>query len=160
MIRNVCVIVVSLWMLTVVFAGCAKRSPVGQASAPAASGLAAAAASRAAPTAREAAMAPAPTRRFVTVVAAEIPRMATAAPISIPRPAPKGFERTPELTPIHFDFDKFDIRPSDAPILNAHARWLYANPKQLVLIEDRCVERHETCWSQNRRAELLSKPDE
>ena len=97
MIRNkACVIVVSLWMLTVVFAGCANRSPLGQTSAPAATGLAAA--------------------------AAEIPRMARAAPISIPWPAPKDFGVTPELTPIHFDFDKFDIRPGDAVILNAHAR--------------------------------------
>ena len=42
---------------------------------------------------------------------------------------------------IHFDFDKSDIRPGDAAILDANARWLGANPKRLVLIEGHCDER-------------------
>jgi peptidoglycan-associated lipoprotein len=57
------------------------------------------------------------------------------------RPAPKEFETVAELKSIHFDFDKSDIRPGDAAILDANARWLSANGKQLVLIEGHCDER-------------------
>ena len=47
----------------------------------------------------------------------------------------------PELKPIHFDFDKYDIRPGDAKILDANAQWLKSNADQLVLIEGHCDER-------------------
>src|SRR3970282_1552229 len=39
------------------------------------------------------------------------------------------------LQDIHFDFDKYDIRPGDAKILDANTQWMKANPKYLVLIE-------------------------
>jgi peptidoglycan-associated lipoprotein len=42
---------------------------------------------------------------------------------------------------IHFDFDKANIRAGDAKILDANARWLRDNPKQVVLIEGHCDER-------------------
>jgi peptidoglycan-associated lipoprotein len=42
---------------------------------------------------------------------------------------------------IHFDFDKSNIRPSDAKILDASADWLKANPNQLLLITGNCDER-------------------
>src|SRR5206468_3734087 len=45
------------------------------------------------------------------------------------------------LRRIHFDFDKFDIRPGDAAILDANASWLRDNPNQLLLIEGHCDER-------------------
>jgi len=45
------------------------------------------------------------------------------------------------LKPIHFAFDKSDIRPGDAKILDASAKWLTANPNNLVLIEGHCDER-------------------
>jgi peptidoglycan-associated lipoprotein len=45
------------------------------------------------------------------------------------------------LKDIHFDFDRSDIRPGDAQILDANAAWLKSNPNNLVLIEGHCDER-------------------
>ena len=42
---------------------------------------------------------------------------------------------------INFDFDKSNIRPGDAKILDANAQWLKANPNLLVLITGNCDER-------------------
>jgi peptidoglycan-associated lipoprotein len=62
----------------------------------------------------------------------------TAAPG--PRPAVQEFAANPNLKDINFDFDKYDIRPGDAKILDANATWLKAN-NVLVLIEGHCDER-------------------
>ncbi len=53
----------------------------------------------------------------------------------------KGFEAVPELQDIYFDFDKYDIRPSDTRTLDANAAWLKSNPNHLVLIEGHADER-------------------
>lgn len=42
---------------------------------------------------------------------------------------------------IHFDFDKYDIRPDAVPILNAIGKYLLENPSVEVLIEGHCDER-------------------
>ena len=47
----------------------------------------------------------------------------------------------PNLKDIHFDFDKYDIRPGDAKMLDGNAGWLKSNPNHLVLIEGHCDER-------------------
>ena len=47
----------------------------------------------------------------------------------------------PELKDIHFDFDKYDIRPGDARILDDNARWMKANATHLILIEGHADER-------------------
>jgi len=47
----------------------------------------------------------------------------------------------PALANIYFDFDKSNIRPGDAKILDASATYLKANPNQLVLIEGHTDER-------------------
>ena len=47
----------------------------------------------------------------------------------------------PNLKEIHFDFDKYNIRPGDAKILDANAAWLKSNSSNLVLIEGHCDER-------------------
>jgi peptidoglycan-associated lipoprotein len=47
----------------------------------------------------------------------------------------------PNLKEIHFDFDKYNIRPEDAKILDGNAAWLKANANNLVLIEGNCDER-------------------
>ena len=47
---------------------------------------------------------------------------------------------SPNLKDIHFDFDKYDIRPGDAKILDANAAWLKSNT-DLVLVEGHCDER-------------------
>jgi peptidoglycan-associated lipoprotein len=57
------------------------------------------------------------------------------------RPAPSEFVPVRDLVDIHFDFDQYTIRPRDAEILDANARWLRANANALVLIEGHCDER-------------------
>ena len=56
-------------------------------------------------------------------------------------PALKEFTPQAMLTDVHFDFDKYDIRPGDAKILDDNAKWMKANPRALVLIEGHCDER-------------------
>jgi peptidoglycan-associated lipoprotein len=62
-----------------------------------------------------------------------------AAPVAQPKPS--EFMANPNLNDIHFDFDKYDIRPGDAKILDSDAAWLKSNPGNLVLIEGHCDER-------------------
>ncbi len=57
------------------------------------------------------------------------------------RPAPSEFVAVRDLVDIHFEFDKYAIRPRDAEVLNANARWLQANADAHVLIEGHCDER-------------------
>jgi len=45
-----------------------------------------------------------------------------------PRLPPGEFRPVVELEDVHFDFDKYDIRPGDAKILDPNARWMKANP--------------------------------
>jgi peptidoglycan-associated lipoprotein len=47
----------------------------------------------------------------------------------------------PNPKEIHFDFDKYNIRPEDAKILDANAAWLKSYASNLVLIEGHCDER-------------------
>ncbi len=56
-------------------------------------------------------------------------------------PAPREFTGTPALTDIHFDFDRYDIRPGDVTVLAENAKWMKANPNDLILIEGHCDER-------------------
>ncbi len=42
---------------------------------------------------------------------------------------------------IHFDFDKYDIRPDAKPIVQSVADWLIKNKSSEVLIEGHCDER-------------------
>jgi peptidoglycan-associated lipoprotein len=72
------------------------------------------------------------------------PRTAGAAPATAPpptRPAPKEFTTMPDLLDIHFDFDKYDIRPPDAKILDANAEWLKRHADHLILVEGHCDDR-------------------
>ena len=48
------------------------------------------------------------------------------------------------LKDIHFDFDKYNIRPGDAEILNENAALLKKSPKVKVQIEGHCDERGTT----------------
>jgi peptidoglycan-associated lipoprotein len=140
---------VFLLISVVVLAGCAKRPAMTAASAPAPTG-AAQATTPGAPGAggTGAAMSPSPTTPGSGTGAAPgtpgakgtQPGMGgtTAAPGA--RPAIREFAATPNLKDIHFDFDKYDIRPGDAKILDANATWLKSN-SALVLIEGHCDER-------------------
>ncbi len=123
-------IMVSLLLCVVVLAGCAKRPAMTAASAPAPTGAAQATTPPAPATpvpAPQAATPPAPT-----------PAPSTATPAS--RPPVQEFAANPNLKDIHFDFDKYDIRPGDAKILDGNASWLKSNDA-LVLIEGHCDER-------------------
>jgi peptidoglycan-associated lipoprotein len=58
-----------------------------------------------------------------------------------PPPAPKEFMPNPALKDIYFDFDKANIKPDAAKILDASAAYLKTKPDELVLIEGHCDER-------------------
>ena len=125
-----------LLVLGVVAAGCAKR--------PATTSVAAPPPSAPAPAPPAATPAPAPS---TPAPAAPVPSTpSTPAPAPAPaattaRPAPAEFASIPELKDIHFDFDKYDIRPDAARTLDANAAWLKSNGNQLLLIEGHCDER-------------------
>jgi peptidoglycan-associated lipoprotein len=116
-------------IVAAIFVGCAKRPTLTTAAAPAPTGGAEVAAAPAPPTPAPAAPAPAPA-----------PAPVTPAPAPV-RPAPKDFAPVEALKPIHFDFDRYEIRPGDRRILDANAAWLKQNTNQLVLIEGHCDER-------------------
>lgn len=46
-----------------------------------------------------------------------------------------------ELKDIHFEFDKYDVRPDARPILERNAKWLKENPQAKIQIEGHCDER-------------------
>lgn len=62
-------------------------------------------------------------------------------PVPLAPPPPREFTAVEELKDIRFDFDKYDIRPSAAEVLEANAVWMKANPDHLILIEGHCDER-------------------
>lgn len=62
-------------------------------------------------------------------------------PAQVRPPAPREFMAIPELKDIHFDFDKYAIRPGDTKMLDENAKWMKANPNHLILIEGHADER-------------------
>ena len=129
----------AILILGVAMTGCAKRPAVTQASAPAPTGAAVAPPPQPAPP--PAALAPPATR------APEPPAPAPPPPRVAP-PPPKEFAAVPELRDVHFDFDRYVIRPRDAEILRANAQWLRDHADQLVLIEGHCDERGTNEYNQ------------
>src|SRR5215472_17048470 len=73
------------------------------------------------------------------------PQAAPPAPAPAPAPAPMAkpseYEKNPNLKSIQFDFDKYNIRPGDAKILDGNSAWLKSNGDNLVLIEGNTDER-------------------
>lgn len=53
----------------------------------------------------------------------------------------KEFHPAHEMTDVHFDFDRYDIRSQDEPALQSNAAWLRSNRNYLVLIEGHSDER-------------------
>jgi peptidoglycan-associated lipoprotein len=136
-------ILVSLLISVVVLAGCAKRPAMTAASAPAPSG----AAQATAPPTTSPPDATTPSTPGSGSSGATTPGTpgsqpstgaTTAGPTS--RPPVSEFTANPNLKDIYFDFDKYDIRPGDAKILDTNATWLKGN-NNLVLIEGHCDER-------------------
>jgi peptidoglycan-associated lipoprotein len=126
-------LITALVISTVLVAGCAKRPATTAASAPAPTGTAATTGATAG------AAQPSQTPRPPAAMAP--PTAAPATPAPAARPVPREFTAIAELKPIYFDFDKYDIRPADAKVLDANAQWLKSNEGQLVLIEGHCDER-------------------
>jgi peptidoglycan-associated lipoprotein len=56
-------------------------------------------------------------------------------------PAPTEFVASSALRDVHFEFDRYDIRPSEKAALDANVRWLKTRTRALVLIEGHCDER-------------------
>lgn len=56
-------------------------------------------------------------------------------------PPPTPEEIVAKLQMIHFDFDKYNIRPGDAQILEANSKILKEYPDVNILIEGHCDER-------------------
>ncbi len=123
--------VVVLVLLAGALAGCPKRPATTAVAAPAPG----------APAPAAPAPPPAPAPRAVEPPASAPSVTPAPAPAPAPPPAPKEFVVTDALKDIHFDFDKYDIRPGDAKILDATTQWIKANPKYLVLIEGHADER-------------------
>ena len=118
-------------LTTVVVVGCAKRPQLSTVTAPAPTG---AAVTQAPPAPVTQPAPPAP------VVAAPAP----SAPVPPPAPAlppPAQFRQVATLESIHFDFDKSDIRPDAARILDGNIDWMKSHPDVAILIEGHCDER-------------------
>jgi peptidoglycan-associated lipoprotein len=123
----------------VLLVGCAKRPATTQAAAPAPTG--AAATTSGTPSTAAAAQPPSSGGGAGSTTDTKPPAAmppTTAAPV---RPSPKEFVAVAELRDVHFDFDKYDIRPADAKVLDTNAGWLKSNPNHLILIEGHCDER-------------------
>jgi peptidoglycan-associated lipoprotein len=70
------------------------------------------------------------------------PGVAGATGTTIPAlPSPKDFVETSALRDVHFDFDKYEIRAGDKPVLDENVSWLKQNANAQVLIEGHCDER-------------------
>src|SRR5438876_2349524 len=117
-------LVVPLLALTLFLVGCPKRPATTGAVAPA----------PAAPT-------PAPAAPPAPAPAMPAPAAPAPAPAPAPMVRPSEFAPNPNLKTIYFDFDKYDIRPGDAKLLDGNAAWLKTNADNLVLIEGNCDER-------------------
>ena len=115
-------------------AGCAKQPATMAASAPAPTG--AAVTSPAKPTA-EAASTPGRSGASST-------GSTTRSVDASGRPATQEFRALPDLLDVHFDFDRYDIRPDAARTVAANARLLRARGESAVLIEGHCDERGTT----------------
>jgi peptidoglycan-associated lipoprotein len=150
-------ILVSLLIGVVVLAGCAKRPAMTAASAPAPSGAAQATATPTTPGATgtgagagSSTGGPGAGGGATTGTGSgsttpggpgsTAPGAGGGTATAAARPPVAEFSANPNLKDIYFDFDKYDIRPGDAKILDSNATWLKSN-NNLVLIEGHCDER-------------------
>jgi len=125
--RGSALLVAPVLVLSLFLAGCPKRPATTAASAPPPTG------------------APSPSTAAPSTPGTPGPAMTpspaapgTASPTTPPRPS--EFRETDNLKDVFFDFDKYDIRQSDAKVLDTNAAWLKTNDN-LVLIEGHCDER-------------------
>jgi len=133
-------ILVFMLISVVVLAGCAKRPAMTAASAPAPSGAAQATAPPTTPPGSSSSSTSGAGTGATTPGAQTPPAGGSGTATPGARPPVSEFAANPNLKDIHFDFDKYDIRPGDAKVLDGNATWLKGND-QLVLIEGHCDER-------------------
>jgi len=127
--RGSALLVAPVLVLSLFLAGCPKRPATTAASAPPPTGTPGpSAAAPSTPGAPGPAMTPSPAAPGTTTTPSATP------------PRPSEFRETENLKDVFFDFDRYDIRASDARILDANAAWLKTN-NDLVLIEGHCDER-------------------
>jgi len=137
--RAVNLLAVSLLVTATVLTGCAKRPAMTQASAPPP-----AAAPMPPPPPPPVVVQETVKETVVATPAAPAPSPPTAAPATpapTARPAPKEFAVNANVKDIFFDFDRYNVKPEAAKVLDDDAAWLKANAGQLVLIEGHCDER-------------------
>jgi peptidoglycan-associated lipoprotein len=127
------VLVVPAALMVLVASGCAKQPATLQATA-AAPGPSAGSTAPSRPQ-------PAASQPTATMGDVNRPTAATTASATAARPAPRDFMANAALKDINFDFDKYDIRPSDTKILDTTAAWLKTNARSLLLIEGHADER-------------------
>jgi peptidoglycan-associated lipoprotein len=72
------------------------------------------------------------------------PGRGVAAFVATRRPAPREYIAVVDLRDIHFDFDRAEIRPDAARVLDLNAEWLRRHPQYLLLIEGHADERGTT----------------
>ena len=140
--RREIVLVFPVLMLTLFLVGCPKRPATTTAAAPAPSAPAPAVSTAPAPTPGMGTMPGAAGATRPVTPGAPGAVTTPGAPGAPARPlAPREFVASADLKDIHFDFDKYDIRPGDAKMLDENAQWMKANPRYLILIEGHCDER-------------------
>jgi len=132
-------LVLSLMALALVVSGCPKRPVVPQVAAPAP--VAPPPAPAPAPAPAPVAPAPPPPAPAPAPAPAPVPVAPAPAPAPAPPPPPADYAPNDNLKNIYFDFDKSNIRPGDAKILDANAAYLKANPNLLVLVEGHTDDR-------------------
>lgn len=120
------ILAIQAMLLILLVSGCAKRPATSQSSAPAPGGSTGTTASRV---------------QGVPTAPGGASRAASRTDGTTVRPAPREFTAIAALRDIGFDFDKYEIRPGDAKILEANAAWMRANAKHLILIEGHCDQR-------------------
>ena len=130
--------VAALLVLIVVMASCAKRPATIAASAPAPTGVAGATGSSGGSGGSGSTGGGTTSMQPSGSTAAPAPTGSTTGGA---RPAPRDFAAVSDLKDVFFDFDKYDIRPTDAKMLEANAAWLKSHDNMLVLVEGHCDER-------------------
>ncbi|MBI4607558.1 MAG: peptidoglycan-associated lipoprotein Pal [Candidatus Rokubacteria bacterium] len=135
-LRPAMLLLVLIPVLASLLASCAKR-PVATAAAPVPTVSAATAPASPRPTRA----APLPQMTAATPPVGSAGRGTQSPPAAARPPAPKEFTAIKEVRPIHFDFDKYEIRPGDAKILDENAKWMKDNADNLILIEGHADER-------------------
>jgi peptidoglycan-associated lipoprotein len=123
-----------LLVAALALAGCPKRPMLATVAAPSPPGAPA----PEAPAPSPAPLAAAPALATPSPLAAEPVAPAPPPPVRVP---PAEYRAHAALGTVHFDFDRWDIRPADRKSLEASAAWLRVHDRQEILIEGHCDRR-------------------